>query len=115
MLRICIIPDRSKEDVQGDLVRICLPSHHPAYSALQPTVHEAASNAMSTKKALKSIQLQIKDQSFEAALHEATTLLKALKKDDQEAAQVYVCAGLAGHAGCWRVCLANWTDSVIVD
>lgn len=43
---------------------------------------------MSNKKALKSIQGLIKEGSYEAAAHEATTLLKSFKKDDADAAQV---------------------------
>lgn len=43
---------------------------------------------MSTKQSLKAIQVQLKNEDYEAALHNATTLLKSLKKDDPEAASV---------------------------
>ena len=45
---------------------------------------------MSTKQSLKQIQKQIKDGELEGALHNATTLLKGLKKDEPDAASVYV-------------------------
>jgi superkiller protein 3 len=52
---------------------------------------------MSTKQSLKQIQVQIKDGELEGALHNATTLLKSLKKDDPDAASVYVGPASAAH------------------
>lgn len=43
---------------------------------------------MATKKAIKSIKTQIEAKNSEAAVHEATALLKELNKDEPEVAQV---------------------------
>jgi superkiller protein 3 len=43
---------------------------------------------MSTKKAIKSIKSQIEEKNHEAALYEATALLKSLKKEEPEVPQV---------------------------
>lgn len=43
---------------------------------------------MSTKKAIKSIKAQLEDKNSEAAVYEATALLKTLKKDEAEVPQM---------------------------
>ena len=43
---------------------------------------------MATKKAIKSVKHQIEDGNYEAALHEATSLIKQLNKEDSEVSQV---------------------------
>nr|XP_019045775.1 superkiller protein 3 [Kwoniella bestiolae CBS 10118]OCF24705.1 superkiller protein 3 [Kwoniella bestiolae CBS 10118] len=48
-----------------------------------------------TKKALKSIKLQLEEKNSEAALYEATNLLKSIGEDAPEAAQVLIFRGLA--------------------
>ncbi|WVQ65903.1 uncharacterized protein L199_004081 [Kwoniella botswanensis] len=48
-----------------------------------------------TKKALKSIKSQLEEKNSEAALYEATNLLKSIGEDAPEAAQVLIFRGLA--------------------
>ncbi len=48
--------------------------------------------ATSTKKSIKSIKSHIESKNHEAALYEATELLKKLAEKEPEAAQVSVCS-----------------------
>ncbi|WVQ72893.1 hypothetical protein IAR50_002454 [Cryptococcus sp. DSM 104548] len=50
---------------------------------------------MSNKKALKSIQVHLKDKNAESALYESTELLKSIDYDTPDAAQCLVFRGLA--------------------
>ncbi|RXK41621.1 hypothetical protein M231_01120 [Tremella mesenterica] len=71
---------------------------------------------MSTKKALKAIKAQLEEGNHEAALYQATNLLKSVDKDAPEVAQILVFRGLAlTHAQKWDEAEKSYLQAYRID